>query len=196
MPPSGPVITDTGLQKVLVLVGPRAAGKTTLGKALARRLDVTFLDGDDLLATEMGMPAARFLREAGEAVFREVETRLTVAALTNPTPAVFALGGGAVLAPEVRMALKPDHLFVVLLIAPPPVLIARISAAPGERPPLTHLPLAEEVQTVLAARLALYQQVADLELETSQENVDACCDRLLARLREVWNSRRPGGRRR
>jgi len=93
------------IQKV-VLVGPRAAGKTTLGRALADRLGWGFRDTDDLLAAAAGQPAEDYLQKAGEAAFRTIEEQVVGAALLSTDPEVLALGGGAVLSASVRKALR------------------------------------------------------------------------------------------
>ena len=65
----------------VVLVGPRAAGKTTLGRALAAELSWEFVDSDDLLAVQVGQPAEDYLRLSGEQAFRKVEEEIARAAM-------------------------------------------------------------------------------------------------------------------
>ena len=78
----------------LVLVGPRGAGKTTVGRLVARRLGRPFVDTDDEIGRAAGRPAGRVLAEAGEPAFRALETRVVARALAR-RGAVIALGGGA-----------------------------------------------------------------------------------------------------
>jgi shikimate kinase len=170
MPPAG-------LQKI-VLVGPRAAGKTTLGRALAARLHWGFTDADEELGRRLGTTAAAWLARHGEAAFRAVEQQVVLDLLAAPGRAVLALGGGAVTIPEVRTRLREPGMTTVWLQAPAAVLVDRQARAP--RPPLTDLPLAAEVEHLLEARRVAYEEVASIRLETFPANVDACCDRLLA----------------
>ncbi|MHC4852654.1 MAG: shikimate kinase [Planctomycetota bacterium] len=164
----------------VVLVGPRAAGKTTVGRALADRLGWGFRDTDDLLAAAVGQPAEDYLQNAGEAAFRTIEEQVVGAALLSTDPEVLALGGGAVLSAPVRKALQEKHqephqephLLVVFLHAPVPVLVERQAAMP--RTPLTGQPLPAEVKALLAARWPHYVSVSDLQLDTASANVDAC----------------------
>jgi shikimate kinase len=160
-------------QKV-VLVGPRAAGKTTLGKVLAQTLAWNFVDTDDLVASAVGQPAADYLQTAGEEAFRKVEEQVTLVALASPGQEVLALGGGAVLSKAIREALGQGqgHGLVVFLRAPVPTLVERQEAAP--RPPLTGNTLRDEVTVLLAARWRYYVSVAHMQLDTSSANVDAC----------------------
>jgi shikimate kinase len=165
----------------IALIGPRAAGKTTIARALGARLRWPVLDGDDLLADEVGCPAGAFLAAAGEAEFRRVEQEVTLRALRAPDPKIVALGGGAVLSPAIREALRGSALFVIFLEAAVERLVERQRRGP-HRPPLTGLPLEVEVETLLAARRSLYETTADFRLETSDPNVDACVAAILAKM--------------
>ena len=76
--------TSMSAVKKVVLVGPRAAGKTTLGRALADELSWSFVDGDDMVADAAGQPAEEFLAAAGEEKFRRVEAVVSVTAVSTP----------------------------------------------------------------------------------------------------------------
>lgn len=169
-------------QLKVVLVGPRAAGKTTLGRALAGRLGWGFRDTDDLVAAAVGQPAEQYLRADGEAAFRRTEEGVVLAALASSTREVLALGGGAVLSAAVRDALEDPRrpLLVVFLHAPEPVLAARQAVAP--RVPLTGKALHAEVVELLAARWRHYVAVSHMQLDTSSANVDACRRSIMAKM--------------
>jgi shikimate kinase len=83
-----------------VLIGPPGAGKTTVGKALARRWGVEFRDSDVDVEAAVGMPVADVFVSLGEPVFREHE-RVAVATALAEHDGVLALGGGAVMTPAV-----------------------------------------------------------------------------------------------
>ena len=168
--------------RVVALVGPRGAGKTTVARALAARLGWPAADGDERIAASVGEPAGAFLARVGESAFRVVEEALTRGALAGPAPQVLALGGGAVLSAAVRAALREPGVFVVFLHAPVATLTGRIAADPL-RPPLTALPPAEEIEALLRVRRPLYESVADFELETAGLDVDAACARIEAKIR-------------
>ncbi len=166
----------------VALVGPRGVGKSTIGAALAVRLGQEFVDTDLDLARRVGMPAGSFLAQCGEAAFRQAEAEVVLAALAAPGSAVLALGGGAVVIPEVRVALRAPAVFTIWLDAAPAVLVERMALAPGTRPPLTGLPLAQEVEATRSRRAAFYRDVARVRLETFPANVDACVVELLAKI--------------
>lgn len=89
----------------IVLVGFMAAGKTTVGRLLAKRLQLPFVDTDEQIEALFGMPVAEIFRTKGERQFREAE-RTLISRLVDTRPQVIALGGGAFLAAETRAALE------------------------------------------------------------------------------------------
>lgn len=166
--------------RCVVLMGPRAAGKTTLMEPLARALGWQHADGDLLLAAAAGQPAAQYLVQAGEPAFRAVEQRVTVAALAGADRLVLALGGGAILSEAVRSALAADDVFPVLLLAPVPVLVRRLQQEP--RPGLTDLAPADEVAHLLSRRAPYYRALARLELDTAALDPESCVRRVVQAL--------------
>ncbi len=115
----------------VALVGFMGAGKSAVGRELAATLGLPFVDTDDLIVARAG-PIDEIFRTRGESAFRALEAELVTTALADAVrrPCVLALGGGAVLSPEVREALtRLPH--VVWLVAPPEVLWAR-ATGPGQ----------------------------------------------------------------
>jgi len=176
----------------LVLIGLRASGKTSLGRALASRSAVPFVDLDELLADRCGHASAgAALRAVGESAFRDAEL-LLLRELLDPRraapsrPAVIALGGGTPTVPAARHLLRSaarDGLVrIVLLDARPEVMIERIERDAVDRPPLTSLPLADEVRTLAAQRMPSYRELAESVLDTSELEAPAA---VLA-LRSLW----------
>ena len=142
----------------VALVGFMGAGKSAVGRELAATLGLPFVDSDDLIVARAG-PIDEIFRTRGESAFRALEAELVTAALADAVrrPCVLALGGGAVLSPEVREALtRLPH--VVWLVAPPEVLWAR-ATGPGQ----AARPLAGDeaaFRRLLAVREPLYRAVA------------------------------------
>ena len=166
--------------RIVALIGPRAAGKTTLGRALAEHLGWGFVDTDERLAERVGATASDYLRDRGEAAFRAVEVETVDEVWAAPGPQVVALGGGAILSQPVRDALAQPSVFVVMLRAEIDQLVARQERDP--RTPLTDLSLIEEVREVWRVRRPLYEQAAHLQISTNSANVDACIAAILDKM--------------
>ena len=160
----------------IALVGFMGAGKTQVGRLVARRLGVPFVDTDRVLSGRHGAIAALF-EVRGEAAFRELEREIVLEQLTaaESSARVVALGGGAVTIDDVREALKRlPH--VVWLDAPPAVLFGRLR--PGTRP------LARDeagFAELYEERRPLYGEVATAAVRTSgRERLAWVADRVLA----------------
>jgi len=151
----------------IFLVGARASGKTSVGRALAERLGASFADTDDLLAAIAGAVAGDLLRTKGEAALRAAESAV-LARLCEVFDGVVATGGGIILSEKNRERMRRGG-FVVYLRAGADTLAARIRAEGKEkRPSLTGAPADEEVPAVLAAREPLYVEVAHLVLDATR----------------------------
>jgi shikimate kinase len=160
----------------VVLVGPPAAGKTTVGRLLADRLGVPFTDTDDLVVARAGKPVGEIFVDDGEQAFRELEAVAVAEALTGE--GVLALGGGAVLAEQTRKRLAGHP--VVLLSAGVPTSASRVGLN-RDRPLLLGNPR-QQLRALLDARLPLYREVAVAEVATDDRTPDQVADAVLAAL--------------
>jgi len=111
------------LDRPIVLVGLMGAGKSTVGRRLARRLGLPFIDSDDAIEDAAGYSAAEMFERYGEADFRDGERRL-VARLIDGSVRVIATGGGAYVDPRTRQLLN-ERAITVWLDAPVDVLAER-----------------------------------------------------------------------
>lgn len=145
----------------VVLVGPPGAGKSTIGRRLARALNCDLVDSDELIEARYDKPCGKVFSELGEPAFREVEAEVVREALT--TKGVVSLGGGAVLTESTRTLLA--NLNVVFLDVTPEEGVAR-TLCDSNRPVLDSAdPLAHYAQ-LLETRRPLYAEVADLKVRT------------------------------
>lgn len=168
--------------RTVVLVGPRASGKSTVGRALAARLGWRLVDGDEELAACVGEAAGEHLRRVGEVRFREVEERVSVPLLDAEEPSVVSLGGGAVLSSRLRERLAQKDLWTAFLCAPAADLVQRMQTSTVDRPPLTAAEPEVEVRDLLVARLPLYREVADASFDTGTATVDEVVDAIVTGL--------------
>lgn len=154
-------------QHSIALIGFRATGKSLIGELLAKELGMEFVDMDERLMASLGQDINTWVANHGWESFREAESELLLS-LARKKGLVLATGGGVILRPANRRALR-EHFLVVWLKASPDVIQARLAQDPktsANRPPLTDLSLREEITGVLEERLPLYQETADMDLGT------------------------------
>lgn len=148
----------------LVLVGPMAAGKTSVGKKLARELGVGFTDTDAVIVREHG-PIAQIFAVHGEERFRQIERGVIATALTSR--GIVSLGGGAVLDAATRADLA--DLDVVLLTVSAQAAAARIGGT--ARPLLSGEDPVARWERIYESRRPLYEGVASARFDTSSGKI-------------------------
>lgn len=161
-----------------VLVGLPGAGKSTIGRRLAKALEVDLLDTDAAIVQQTGRTIADIFAADGEHEFRRIEEQVVRAALTDHD-GVLSLGGGAVTSAGVRTALA-GH----------PVIYLEISATEGVRrtggstvrPLLAGPDRAEKFRILMAERAPLYRRVATIRVDTNRRNPRAVVRYIMARL--------------
>lgn len=146
----------------IALIGPPAAGKSRVGKRLAKSLGVPFVDTDTIVSSQHG-PIPQIFAEHGEPYFRRLERAAVAEALQGP--GVVSLGGGAVLDPATQADLAGTR--VVLLTVRADAIAKRITN--GKRPLITDL---ESWKRLVASRSDLYQSLADYTADTSSRPID------------------------
>ncbi len=155
--------------KHLVLVGMMGAGKSSVGRVLARKLDRPLLDSDELIEHRTGRTVREIWSTDGEAAFRELETQALVDALGDDEPSVVAAAGGVVLSEANRVALATSDAHVVWLLANVEILIDRVKNG-AHRPLLDDDPEAM-LRRMYADRESLYQEVADAIVSVDHRTV-------------------------
>lgn len=165
----------------LVLVGPPGAGKTTVGRVLARRLEVDFTDVDVVITERTGRPIADIFTQDGEDTFRTLERDIVAAALAD-TEGVLALGGGSVLAASTRELLR-GHRVVYLTVGLADGL--RRTGMSTVRPLLAGVNPRATFRALLDARAPLYREVATVEIDTVGRSANQVAGAVLAALGEV-----------
>lgn len=155
----------------LVLIGPMGAGKTKIGRRVARALDVPFIDTDKRIVADHG-PITEIFEQLGEPAFRSLERDAVARALKEP--AIVSLGGGAVLDPDTQQELA--GLTVVLLTITAEAVSARIKT--DKRPLLKNG--TEDWQRIYDERRAIYERLATITFDTSREPIDGIAERIAA----------------
>ena len=156
------------MKRHVAIIGPRGAGKSTIGRLLAAQWGLPLVDLDvDALALTGVASIREVFASSGEAAWRQAEAMALENALAGP-PAVIATGGGVPCVDPPRHVLAAaraaDVLQVVLLKCSAEVLRKRLEASTGDRPPLMGQDPVGEIEDVLAQRSHAYQEAADLEV--------------------------------
>ncbi|MCX6467624.1 MAG: shikimate kinase [Pseudonocardiales bacterium] len=163
---------------VIVLVGPPGAGKTTVGRVLARRLGTGFTDVDALIVERAGKSISDMFLQDGEDAFRALE-RTVVAEALESVDGVLALGGGSVLAEQTRERLR-GHTVVHLTVGLADGL--RRTGMSTARPLLAGVNPRSTFKALLDARAPLYREVATAEVDTVRRNAGQVARAVLAAL--------------
>lgn len=157
-----------------VLIGPPAAGKTRLGRRIAKRLGVGFVDTDSRVAADHGSIRDIFAT-FGEAQFREWERAAVVDALT--TDGIVALGGGAIMDEATQRDLAHHH--VILVTASPDDIAPRLLLS--NRPLLSKG--IDSWKALVEKRQPIYDRLANVVIDTGHATMDSIADDVAAQLR-------------
>jgi len=163
----------------LFLIGPMGAGKTSVGRALASRLDCPFFDSDREIEARCGVDIPTIFEFEGEPGFRDRETRI-IEELTAETDIVLATGGGAILREENRRYLA-ERGHVILLSVDLPEQLRRVSRD-NKRPLLADTDPEERLRKLWEARGPLYKSLADVEISTDSRRLVHVVNRILKHL--------------
>ena len=161
------------------LIGPMGAGKSAVGRQLARMLHLSFMDSDDEIESRTGVDIPFIFEKEGEEGFRKREAKV-IDDLSKIDGVVLATGGGVVVDPQNR-----SHLgwrgFVVYLYTTVEQQLARTQRG-RERPLLENGDRKKILDDLMDERESLYREIADLIVETDGRKVKAVANEILERL--------------
>jgi len=163
----------------IFLVGPMGAGKSAVGRQLARSLHLSFMDSDEEVESRTGVDIAFIFEKEGEAGFRKREAT-AIDDLTKADGVVLATGGGAIVNPESRSRLG-GRGFVVYLYTTVDQQFARTNKG-RERPLLESGDKRQILEALLLERDPLYREVADLVVETDGRRVHSVAKEILEKV--------------
>jgi shikimate kinase len=169
-------------KRLIVLVGMMGAGKSTIGRRLAARLNLPFVDADTEIEAAAGMTIPEIFELHGEPHFRDGEARV-IARLLEGGPAVLATGGGSFMREETRRRIA-EKAVSIWLKADPDIIMRRVKRR-ADRPLLQTTDPAATVNRLLSEREPVYQH-ADLTIASRDvphdRIVEECLEALRARL--------------
>ena len=171
---------DRAPNRTVVLVGLMGAGKSCIGRRLASRTGLAFIDADIEIEKAAGCSVAEIFDRYGEAAFRDGERRV-MTRLLQDKPSILAAGGGAFMDESTR-ALIREHAISVWLRADLDTLIARTKGR-SHRPLLNSGDARETLAKLIEMRYPVYAQ-ADITVDTGLDNPNLTCTRVLAAIDE------------
>jgi len=163
---------------IIVLVGLMGAGKTTIGRRLAARLGLEFVDADLEIERAAGCTISEIFARHGEPAFRDGERRVIQRLLQGPAK-VLATGGGAFIDAQTRRLVKA-HARSVWLRCPLPVLVRRVSGRTG-RPLLDKGNVESTLAALQAQRHPIYAE-ADIVVDCGDDSIDHGAQRIIEAL--------------
>jgi shikimate kinase len=153
----------------IILIGFMGAGKTTVGKTLAKNHHMTFVDTDERIVQEQGRSISEIFEKEGEPFFRDLETDLLSRMLTDTHQSVISVGGGMPVREENRRLLRQLGC-VVYLVTSKETILGRVKGDKS-RPLLKGGDLESKVERLMRERESLYRQASHLDIQTDGRSV-------------------------
>lgn len=169
-------------EKSIVFIGFMGAGKTTIGKLVAEKLDRPFIDTDEEIENEYGMPIPQIFNKLGEQTFREQEKAL-ITNLSQQGLQILSLGGGAFLQEEIREACLANCI-VIYIHLPWESWKKRIPLIIDSRPVLQGKSL-EEIKELYVKRQEIYTHY-HFKIETDQLEAEEISNQIIETLKSYW----------
>lgn len=164
---------------MISLIGMPGCGKTTVGRQLARRLQLPFEDADARIEQRIGCSIRSFFDKEGEVRFRDIESE-TLDELTRGPAGVLSTGGGAVMRPENRRVLR-DRTQVIYLRSTPEELFRRLRHD-RNRPLLQVADPLRKLKELYGERDPLYRETAHFVLDTGRPSVSTLVNMICMQL--------------
>ena len=166
----------------IALIGFMGTGKTAVGKVLAEKLRRSFVELDLLIEQRAGKSIPEIFQEDGEAAFRGLEVEVT-GEISRDKNLVIAGGGGIVLN-TINIDRLRKNARMVYLTASPGVILERVADEKGQRPLLEVANPALTIAEMLTLRKPFYQRAADIEIDTSELDIDAVAEQIIGKLKD------------
>ncbi|MDD6155515.1 MAG: shikimate kinase [Lachnospiraceae bacterium] len=163
----------------IFLIGFMGSGKSTIGRFLQKELNMELVEMDARIVEEQGMSINDIFAEKGEDYFRDLESRL-VLDLNNEGNTIVSCGGGVVIRLENVENMKKNGK-IVFLSATPDTIYERVKNS-TERPILNGHMNVEYIAGLMEKRRALYENAADIRIETDGKTRDEICKEIIDKL--------------
>lgn len=171
-----------GINCNIFLIGFMGAGKSTIARTLQRELGFPLVEMDERIVQEQGMSINDIFAQYGEAHFRDIESQLVVD-LGKQEPSIVSCGGGVVVRPENTQNMKKSGR-IVLLKASPETIFERVKNS-TDRPILNGHMNVEYIAELMEKRRALYEEAADITIQTDGKTREQICEEIIGKLRDT-----------
>ena len=161
----------------VAIIGFMGAGKTTVAKALAKRINREYIELDTMIEHKAGKSIKDIFSEEGEIVFREYEIEV-IKDISRRRDSVIACGGGIILN-QINIDRLKKRSVIVYLEVSSQVLLTRVQGTVTKRPLLNTVDKELCIRKLLAFRKPLYERAADITINTTKLNVDSVIDELV-----------------
>ncbi len=166
----------------IFLIGFMGAGKSTIAKALQRELGFPLVEMDERIVQEQGMSINDIFAQYGESRFRDIESQLVVD-LGEQEPSIISCGGGVVVRPQNTQNMKKSGK-IVFLTATPETIYERVKNS-TDRPILNGHMNVEYIAELMEKRRALYEEAADITIQTDGKTREQICEEIIGKLRNT-----------
>ncbi len=166
----------------IALIGFMGTGKTAIGRALAGKLNKTFVELDSLIEQKAGKSIPEIFQQDGEIAFRELEIAVTKD-VSSEENLVIACGGGIVLNKINIDRLRKEGV-IVYLTASPRVILKRVLGGGGGRPLLEVASPALTIRELLRFRKPFYERAADIKIDTSRLDINSVTEQIINKMEE------------
>lgn len=169
------------------LIGYRCTGKTTIGKLLSKKLNLVYIDTDQMIESKINMSISEFVLEKNWSEFRKIEKAMLLKTKKNQK-AIISTGGGIILDPENRTFIK-KHGYSCWLTANINTILERFKKdeiSVSQRPSFTSSDLESETRELLKIRNPLYEDTSHLKIDTSLLTPENIVNTIKRNLQNVW----------
>ena len=166
----------------IILIGFMGVGKTSVGKELAKRLEVDFMDTDCEIEKIVNKDIPEIFRNYGEKYFRELETKV-LKDLIQHNDIIISTGGGIITSEENREILKNEEK-IIFLDASTEIIIEHLSKEVNKRPLLKDSEnLHKRIDELMSMRYNKYKEVCDISIDVNGKNIDEVISQILVYIR-------------
>ncbi|MEK9680837.1 MAG: shikimate kinase [Pelagibacteraceae bacterium] len=165
--------------KTIVLVGMMGSGKTSVGRELAKSLDINFIDSDQQIELKYRKKIPQIFEIKGEAYFRKIEEKICIK-LIDGDPKVLSLGGGAFLNNNIRKKIK-KCAFSIWINTSLENIYNRLSKSKNKRPMLDYNNLKNSIKEIYNSRKKIYEK-ADYTIKSKSDNKKNIIKKIMKKL--------------